>query len=354
MDEPLFRDGDRVCLPAPAALLPCRSHPESEGITAHHVQWVRRSLPFLEEPQLQSLLGAHYDRWVCMCFPDIARDIAEDLTNLVTLMFLADDLTSRPGRDTSSVTHTRAAYDALLDVMQGTRAHPRSAGQLPVSLLTLAGELFGSIRARMPTTQWHRWANNMRAWAEGAIQETAVRRRGKPLSFAEYLTLRRHSVCVTPWCVLGEYGLGIDLSAIAEHPAFRDLIGAVTDHALLTNDLHSFRAEHYNGDDINVIAVLCRAEGLSLQGAVDRTSMMIHDAEHSFIQQRERIRSSSMGSTAEMHVYFQALGHLLAGNTRWSYLTGRYHGNGYEWNGALSGTITLTPDCTVRLQEGTA
>jgi hypothetical protein len=106
------------------------------------------------------------------------------------------------------------------------------------------------------------------------------------MKFDEFLKIRRKSACVSRRSVRAEYGQSIDISLVMADPEMTQLVDTIVDHAMLTNGLRSFRAEHYRGDCVNAVTMARLSLGMPLQDSVHLVSNMVAEAERQFIRNR--------------------------------------------------------------------
>jgi hypothetical protein len=100
---------------------------------------------------------------------------------------------------------------------------------------------------------------------------------------------------------------------------------------------------------MNGAICLMNQHGLDLQVAIDTLHDHLQHSETEFVSLSSQLLASSTGEQPGLQRYINGLGLLLAGDTRWSYISPRYNGIGHQWNGMTSGTLQLTEDRTVYL-----
>jgi hypothetical protein len=206
--------------------------------------------------------------------------------------------------------------------------------------------IWGILHRHMPYGLYRRYRHDWQDWFTHTLKENEFRARGEIPDLDTYLGIRRLSVGLRPYIVGVEYVLDLDFTdLIAASPELRAVKLAAVEHAMLVNDLFSFRWECFKDDYFNTVGPLVHVHGLSLQEAVDVTCDRIRAADEDMERLSAGIRRRYPGQV-EIHAYVDALGAFCAGNLRWSLETSRYHGHGYGWNGLRSGTVTLHPDRT--------
>jgi hypothetical protein len=346
----LFEDGATFTMPAPIGLLAYRLHPDYDELAAAYVRWVHAELRPRSREELGTILAGRHDLWACLAYPRAKRDRAEVLVRWTSLMFIFDDLTTRlvkHMRIDACTSRAQAMFDLLLAIVRGDDPPIDSdALGIPSARLALLRGVYTDIRMAMTPAQWQRFVSLVAAFAASVVREVGPRAASGGLSFDDLVALRALSSGAAPCASLLEYGLGIDLGD-DETEQLRHIRQAFAVQTTLTNDLHSFRAEHYDGDHVNAVAIGCLVDGLTLQDSVDRVSAVIADAERRFVRERDELFGTALGQRTDLRDYVTGLGELMAGNARWSYITGRYHGTEHVWNGRTHGTVTLLPDRTI-------
>jgi hypothetical protein len=313
---PFFEDGASFDLPEPIGLLSWQLSHNFAEIAANYAGWVRSQL-CPTSAQLDAILSAQSDVFVGLCYPGAAPERACVLSRLTALLFLVDDVTTQAPtvRRGATTTPTPAILDVILCIMRGEDAS-RSTDDpgIPAAWVAEASRVFASLRAGMAGPQWDRFAKAMGRWVAGTVGEAAPRTESVALSFEDLVALRLLSSGSEPYAILVEYGLGIDLSGLDQHQQLRQIYEAMARHTVLTNDLHSFRAEHYRGDHVNAVAMGCLVDGLSLQDSVNRVCETIADAERSFVDRRAEMLAAELGRRRAVRGYLDGMGHIMAGN----------------------------------------
>lgn len=340
--RPPFADGDRFRLPEIRSELPVCRHPSYRLIESRGLRWARTYIPFETAAQRERFVEEAHCVWTCLLFPGGSPRRVQDICDLTLLLFATDDAFVDRKRAGASLDDARRILAQAAAVMHGAEADP-SEPWVPG-----LRDIWGRLVARMPPRQLERIAVSLVALYRGAEREVAVRIGGDVPPVEDYMRLRKESVGAKIYLALAEYAIGTDMTAaLGASSAVRELHDVASEHLILTNDLFSFRKEHYDGDAINAVTVMRHHAGLGLQEVVNELCQAIEGREREFIAKRDAILDSALGQHDDIRVTLRALGYLLSGNLRWSYLTPRYHGAGYRWNGSTSGEVGLYPDRTV-------
>lgn len=151
-----------------------------------------------------------------------------------------------------------------------------------------------------------------------------------------------------PVMLMIEYGLGIDAShELDTCPVLHRAVELAIQHALLVNDLFSYRKELFQGDAaLNLISVFRDHENLTLQQAVDRLCDRILGTERELYAAHDAVLASPAGNQPHVRAYLHALEMFCTGYVRWCFISQRYNGPGHTGSAIPSGIMTLYPDRT--------
>lgn len=313
-------------IPEPVCRTPARINPAYPTIYEDNAAWARRFLPFSGSAAMSSFFERRYALFEALIYPAGLPGRVAQSSCMTSLMFEMDDLAF-------------LRYTAFGEIAADWAAdHPY--GPAFVDIWTI-------LRNSMPEQVFRRYRQGWQDCFRGILAEHDYIDRGTLPDFDTYLDIRYLSFGFRPLLACGEYVHGLDLSAlIGTDPDLERAERAAILHALLVNDLLSFRKEYTRGDLFNVIAVLIHTHNQRLQAAVDLTGDLIRiaDAELADACATLRRRYPVM---PHLQLYLHMLNSMCAGNLRWSLETPRYHGSGFGWNGLRGGTVALDPDRTI-------
>jgi len=91
-------------------------------------------------------------------------------------------------------------------------------------------------------------------------------------------------------------------------------------------DLFSYDREQAKGDTHNMIAIMMRHHGMTLQESVDFIGDLCEKSNDRFTKDRARIPSWGPEIDAQVQVYIQGLADWIAGTLHWSFDSERYFG----------------------------
>ncbi|MBF9071398.1 terpene synthase family protein [Streptacidiphilus fuscans] len=316
-------------------LLPSRTHPGADAVRQEHDAWFRQALSGLQLPGSERLFGpCEGVSLMCRVLPDADAERLVGICVAASALFLLDDVA-----DDEAVERARA--DDYLAVLRDAAPSTSSA-----PLLLLARTLTRARQGVAPKV-WARFVSGfsevITAGAGKSGTATAID------GYAAYLAVRRADSAIDLVGVAIEHGLGLDLDLTARQaaalPAWEEFHDACFRHTILVNDLLSFRKEHFGGEPMNAVTVLCEQEGLPLQQAVDAVCVRIAGAEEDFLASARALRELG---TPELDAYLTAWELMLSGNLVWSLGCPRYHGaDARPWPSGVPTRMELHRDRTV-------
>jgi hypothetical protein len=193
---------------------------------------------------------------------------------------------------------------------------------------------------------WERFVREgLSGWAR--VSDAKELRPKRIDDFPSYLTLRRIDFGIDTIPVSLEYAAGIDLSDLRGDRHFEAFHQAVSNQAVLVNDLMSFRNEYCTGKQMNALFVLQRHAGLSLQESANMACREVAAAEDEFFSCASRLLESHPERRKELGRYIEKWHLVLGGHMAWEFSSTRYHGEDHVWDGSVPERITITPDRTL-------
>jgi hypothetical protein len=344
-----FTPGSQFYLPELPYLLPARRHPQTEELRRTCDAWVRENMAFaMDSPaDMDLLLEEGAALWTCLVLATASADRLLPLCKYTEYLSVFDNAMVDRNKIGKDVGAARRMFDRVAAILD-----EKAVGKDFEYGRVLQG-IWREMRPGFSDRHWGRFLAEVRRFLSGCVAEISSRKEDEVFDYDTYIKVRRDSVGMGMYFVLGEYGLGLDLGdELAAHAELREIVDVALEHIMLTNDLFSFRAESVKDDHVNALAVLRLDRKMDLQEAVDELYRVIDGKRAAFMAARDRIRASPLGARPGIAAYLDALWHMMAGNLQWSYLTSRYNGVGHRWNQVRSGVVTLHLDRTVFSDRG--
>jgi hypothetical protein len=294
-----------------------------------------------DEGEIDRLIEERASLWTCYVLPTAAEERLATLCKYTEYLSVFDNAMVDREKIGKDVEAAKELFGRVVNILND------NAVGADFEWGRTLHELWTAMRPGFPDRQWDRFMAEVQRFLAGCVHEISSRSEELVFDYETYLRVRRDSVGMGMYFVLGEYGLGIDLTDhLKNHAELRDVIDIALEHIMLTNDLFSFRAECAMDDYVNALSVLRVNNGLSLQDGVDELFSVIEEKRVAFMRARRGIESGELGADPAVLSYVDALWHMMAGNLQWSYETSRYNGVGHRWNGRRHGVVTLHADRT--------
>lgn len=312
-------DAATLDLPFPLRLSPHRAIAD-----ARHQQWLAAY-----DMLGSSLSPAAYARWdvaglAALSYPDCTPDELALATDLMGFYFLFDDQFDGPvGHHPSQVAEI---CDELTDVLHGRR---------PTDALSPCTRAFENLWQRITCGMSDRWrARATYDWEwyfASHPAEAAGRRGGQPPDREGYLILRRGTAAMETVLDMVERLGRFEVAPAAFHcPHLRQLRQLAADIPSLSNDVRSYAVEAPRGDVNNLVMIVQRERGCTLEeagSAVLSEAQVMVERYTRLMDELPRIyRELELGAeqTRIAGRYADGLTAWLTGYLSWESRTGRY------------------------------
>jgi hypothetical protein len=322
-------------------LPPPRAHDLTEQEQQRSAGWCRQHLQsLLPDAAIDTFLAEQLHLLAAYCYPGARADRIALITDAMMLFGAVDNILDSIRSTDRRAPGVQVVIDVILECLRGGRSDA-AAGLREIA------DLLSRVQDGMSAPQRERLIAGIDEYAEGCAAEDRLR--AQPITdFHAYMQAHIGASFRGLVLALIEYGLDIDIStSLASSPALRAAGENAIKHALLINDLFSYRKEWYAGNvSMNPITVFIRYGGKTLQQAVDCLCDLILATEAELYDARDAVLASSASDYPHVRTYLQALEEFCAGYIRCCFTIGRYNGAGHHWNGVTHGTMVLYPDRT--------
>ncbi|MER5786409.1 hypothetical protein ABT104_32555 [Streptomyces mobaraensis] len=342
--------GQRLRLPLLSQRFECSWHPGHQELRRWNTSWIVEELYEGDYRRAVGMLENATWALVAMGFPQAPHENIDRLKAVCDLSawwfdiddeimrILADSGTGQGQRRGLVRSYSEKVWGLLTEgrPVPGAPWNTDAVREMASRLMEIPG--FGDI-AHAAFTAWQ--IDGHKNEADGLNTSDDVVR--------NFLRMRASTGACHAYELLTESILGIRIpQEVKDRPVVAAYREAIEDTWVLPNDLLSSRRECFQGDhDGNIVCLLRRLHGLSLQGAVDEAARLLMDRHTRALSLFEKALAEDGEETRGLRTYLKAFQHIGAANQRWSYMTPRYHGSGFYWNGVLSGELILETDCTV-------
>jgi hypothetical protein len=313
---------EQVTLPVFYCPFPPEIHPRVEQVHAHTLKWARGHRLLQRERAIHRFQTSRF-AWLAARVHAHAHFEELALTNdFFTWLFLLDDQfdDSSAGRQLERMKVVVERLLAVVGIARGEAVEPLQ-GPVADALCDLWE------RARPLTTpRWRqRFAGHLRAYLEAYLWETDNRARGETPGLAIYIQKRQDA---------GAMHLALDYIDLAEHvelppevyegTLMQALLLAINNIVCWQNDIVSVEKELAHGDFSNLVLVLRKAYGYSLQEAVERANELITAEVRVFEHLAVGARDFLPAYRQEVERYLVSMRAWVRGNLDWSLETLRF------------------------------
>ncbi|KAF8205517.1 terpenoid synthase [Mycena galopus ATCC 62051] len=322
-------------------------NPSGDAIAQESVNWLDTSCPELSAKQRKALYGLKAGELTGYCYPTTPPSRLRVVSDFMNYLFHLDNIS-----DGMLTSETESLSDCVMNSLWVSDFYRPTTrlGQTQPSEEPNAGKLAResvtyplSIRARIykwgiysfwtrcipdagPGTQ-ARFKETLAMFFEAVSIQAEMRDAGCIPDLESYIALRRDTSGCKPCWVLIEYGLDIDLpDFVAEDPVIMALNQSTNDLVTWSNDIFSYNVEQSRGDTHNMIIILMKYHGHTLQSAMDYVGELCRSTIDAFIQNRASLPAWEPEIQAMVERYVQGLEAWIVGSLHWSFMTERYFG----------------------------
>lgn len=328
-------------LPELPRLLPVAYHPKAAQIEFRSNGWVRGQLGacFAHEEDLLSFLRQRNGLYGPLTVPHADEQRALDVADWYQYVTAIDSSVS----DRSALGADEAdARVVFAGIMADFRSDRDGRGDSPYG--RAGKDLWRRISPGLSPAQVGRFAAALEAFLRGCATEVGFKQADRVPDYETCMAVRMDSFGCAFIRLMTEYAAEVDMTA------YDALLTGVHTHGMrqmiIVNDLLSWRKEYAQDDKMTLVRVFIEREGLSLQEAVDRLCKLVEHHERAYVAARDQLRQGRHGSRVDIRRYLSGLDHLIGGSQEFEYLTPRYFGDGYVWDGSTSGWLSLTAPVT--------
>ncbi|KAG5723434.1 Germacradienol/germacrene D synthase [Termitomyces sp. T112] len=308
-------------------------HPDGDEIAKQSVEWLESNCPDLSAKGRHALHGLKAGELTAFCYNNTTPERLRIASDFLTYLFHLDDIS-----DGMMTRETGVLSDVVMNALWfSDRYMPTNAPgkEQPAEELN-PGKLARDFWARCivdasPGAQ-ERFKEAFERFFESVNIQAKERDAGVVSDLESYIDLRRDNSGCKPCFALIEYTLDIDLpDCVVEHHIFQELNRWANDLVAWSNDIFSYQVEQACGDSLNMVAILIKHHGHTLQSAVDYVGDLCAQTIAGFQRDREQLPSWGPQVDAMVEKYVEGLQNWIVGSLYWSFQTHRYFGtNGAE------------------------
>ncbi|KAF7337860.1 Terpene cyclase [Mycena venus] len=299
-------------------------HPNGDAVAQQSVDWLVSSCPELSVKQRKALYGLKAGELTAYCYPTTSPERLRVISDFLNYLFHLDNIS-----DGMMTRDTEVLSDSVMNALWFCEIY-RPSKQQPSDELN-AGKLARDFWARCipdagPGTQ-ARFKETLGMFFEAVNIQAHMRDTGCIPDIDSYIAIRRDTSGCKPCWALIEYACDFELPKyVVDDPVIEALGQSTNDLVTWSNDIFSYNVEQSRGDTHNMITILMKYHGHTLQSAFDYVGELCRLTIDAF--QRDRATLPSWGPEIDEKVerYVQGLEAWIAGSLHWSFQTERYFG----------------------------
>jgi 5-epi-alpha-selinene synthase len=251
--------------------------------------------------------------------PNASLDELILMTNWVVWFFLLDDLcdTTDLGKDPRRLSFL---HSKLLNMLNGAKMTNQDE-----PLVHALHDIHRRLTKKTSVLWVQRFIYDVEQQFQGYMWEVENRLNGIKPNLLMYIKLRPYTLVSTPCCDLTFIAKKIPPDAnFLKHIYVQQLTAMVGNYVGWANDIYSFNRDLREGTPHNLVLILQREYGITLQDAINRAVEMCNAEMNNFLDLESRL--PSFGEAEDVHIksYVEGLRNWLSGGLDWHLKTERY------------------------------
>ncbi|KAF8830965.1 hypothetical protein HHX47_DHR1000254 [Lentinula edodes] len=245
-------------------------HPKGDAVAAESVRWLDTHCPDLREKRRRALYGLRAGELTAFCYNTASDERLRIISDFMNYLFHLDNIS-----DGMMTNDTEALSDAVMNALQFTDSkfycptaelnYVRLEDELNAA--KLARDFWGRCIRGASSGCQSRFKDNLGLFFQAVSNQTKSRDAGVIPDLESYIEIRRNTSGCKPCWALIEYALDIDLpDFVVEDPIIIALNQTTNDLVTWSNDIFSYNVEQSRGDTHNMIVILMKHHGHTLQG----------------------------------------------------------------------------------------
>ncbi|KAF9556003.1 terpenoid synthase [Agrocybe pediades] len=305
---------------------PLSYNKHGDEIAAQSVNWLDSNCPDLNAKQRKALRGLQAGELTAYCYNTASPERLRVVSDFMNYLFHLDNIS-----DGMMTRETDVLADVVMNALWFSDKYMPTEASGNRSEELNPGKLARDFWARCipdcgPGVQ-ARFKETLELFFEAVNVQAKARDEGIIPDLESYIDVRRDTSGCKPCWALIEYALGIDLpDFVVEHPVIRALNQGTNDLVTWSNDIFSYNVEQSRGDTHNMIVILMKYHGHTLQSAVDYVGNLCSQTIDTFIENKSNIPSWGPEVDDMVSSYIQGLQDWIVGSLHWSFQTHRYFG----------------------------
>ncbi|KAM6496752.1 Isoprenoid synthase domain containing protein [Amanita muscaria] len=295
---------------------PYRIHPNWKEPAQDSEQWTKEVINFTSE-RLAEFLGAKFGEFAATCYPETDASRLRTCMDFLTFAFVIDDAMDEFGAEGA-----RALAECSLKAMRDPIDF-----QTDKKIGILTKWWFSRFAQGAHTSLIQRFVHSMKLTYQAMGQEAADRVKNHTPSLSSYVVRRRDASGVKPCLHFIEFAGGFCLPEdVLQSEVMRSLEESAVDYIAWVNDLFSYNKEAGAGHTYNLVTVVMKNNGCSLQDAIDCVGELCNSCIDRFERDCRRLPSWGPEIDDLVAKYIIGLQDWMSSVVQWSFRSERYFG----------------------------
>ncbi|KDQ61287.1 hypothetical protein JAAARDRAFT_191378 [Jaapia argillacea MUCL 33604] len=266
--------------------------------------------------KLRHLRGSKGGLLAAMCYPSCDYTGLRLASDFMCYLFHLDDMTDGLSENGQSV------HEEIVGAV-----HQPSSAKASKKACKLTTEYWVrlSVNAGAPENAQRYYAQVFDDYLKSVYRQAHDRASGVIPDLESYIALRRDTSACRPCFALTSCSYRLDIPLdVMNHPIVQNLDDAANDLVTWSNDIFSYNVEQSRGDTHNMLVVVMRDKGCTLQEAVDFVGGMTKQSIDRFHENRTLLPSWTPEIDEAVATYVDGLENWIIGSLYWSFESQRY------------------------------
>ncbi|KAJ8522361.1 hypothetical protein ONZ45_g1052 [Pleurotus djamor] len=284
-------------------------HPQGDEVAFESVTWLDSMCPDLSAKGRAALWGLQAGELTAYCYPNCPAERLRVVSDFMNYLFHLDNIS-----DGMMTRETDVLADSVMNALWFPHRYmPTTApGKVQPTEELNAGKIARDYWCRLipdagPGVQ-ARFKETLELFFEAVNVQAQSRDAGEIPDLESYIDVRRDTSGCKPVFDLIEYAMGFDLPEIVvTDPVIKALNQGTNDLVTWSNDIFSYNVEQARGDTHNMVVILMKYHGHTLQSAIDHVGELCRQTIDAFSENRKKIPSWGPEIDKMAQAYVQGL-----------------------------------------------
>lgn len=293
------------------------------SVADSNVAWVKQMdlVPEDRQELVGNLVRSQFEQLGGLCYRDCSRRQLEIATNMMTTLFVFDDMLDNARAVVSSSPQLLArVVNFVVAATVGKQGPPLDEGMFGRSTFVAVARALDDVTTRLRRSANGEDITNYLAYMEGYLRSLVVESEWQhkdSLGLSEYSEIRASCGAVYPSIELGFVMRGLSLSRrVRTSTSFRRMQRSACLCVAYVNDIFSYEKDYRDGILTNLPIILQRTHGLDAQEAIRRAVRVTNEVVNDYFEARREFCRKRELSPASL-AYIKQMEDWMRGNFDW-------------------------------------